>query len=56
MNMYFAALTGDLEQVKELVESGQDKNVTVVDGQTPLFAASQNGHLDVVRYLVSKVV
>ena len=55
MDLFFAADVGDLERVKLLVEQGMDKDVIdAANGKTPLYKASRNGHLPVVRYLVEQ--
>ena len=55
MDLYNAAASGDVERVQALLEQGVDKDITVgVDGRSPLFVASMNGHLAVVSCLVSK--
>ena len=52
--LFDAAALGDLERVQMLVGGGADKDATVSHGWTPLYAASCNGHLAVVRYLVEQ--
>ena len=47
-----AALTGNLSDVKKLVEMGTDINSKFDLGFTPVHVASKNGHLFVVEYLV----
>ena len=54
MHLCDAADAGNLEQVKELVEQGVDMQVTSKEGRTPLYAASRQGHIPVVHYLVEK--
>ena len=51
MDLYEAA-HGNLERVKLLVEQGIDKGKEDSNGSTPLYLASENGHLDLVQYLV----
>ena len=47
-------MKGHTEILKILAEAGADLNMArVTDGVTPIFVAAQNGHLDVVRYLLS---
>ncbi len=54
LSLRFAALNGDLRQVKYLVTQGADVNCTDSTGVTPLMAAAQDGHYLVVKYLVSE--
>ena len=56
MDLYHAAEAGDLERVKVLVvEQGDDKGKTCGPyDRTPLYAASREGHLAVVRYFVEQ--
>ena len=51
MDLHQAAEYGELERVH--VEQGEDKN-KISFGFTPLYAASHNGHLTVVQYLVEQ--
>jgi len=53
-DLAWAVKNGDLEQVKELVESkGADVNLTI-DGRLPLHYASDYGQLEVLQFLASK--
>ena len=46
---------GDLQGVKRCIEQdGVDINYTDCFGETALIRASQNGHLEIVKYLISK--
>jgi len=50
-----ASFKGDLAKVTELVNGGTDVNFSSkTTGVTPLIAASANGHLDVVSFLLEK--
>ena len=46
-----AAKDGNLDQVKECIQNGVDREAKDNDGQTALHKASSKGHLDIVRYL-----
>ena len=53
MDLFFSALAGNLKRVQELAEQGAD--IETNNGSwTPLFAASQNDHVEVVRYLLEQ--
>ena len=52
--LYMVALTGDLDSVKQLVESGADVNFTNNEGRIPLHAASLCGYFSVVEYLIDQ--
>ena len=43
-----------IEVVEELVKNNADLHCQMVDGATPLFISAQNGHLKMVKYLLSK--
>jgi ankyrin repeat protein len=45
-----AVFAGDLDRLRELIESGADVNES--DEQTPLVEAAQNGRLDMVEVLL----
>jgi len=53
-DLRLAARSGDLKEVRRLVESGTSVNAGDDWGTTPLFLAAGQGKLDVVRYLLSK--
>ncbi len=55
INLYSAALNGDLDTVKYFVET-QAQNIHSKNdlGQTPLYCAAVNGHLDIVHYLIQQ--
>ena len=44
----------DLEQVKQLVESGADLEVKNENGQTPLFIAVKQNNLELATFLMEK--
>lgn len=48
-----AALSGDLARVQALLKQGANIEATAFDGLTSLDAAANEGHLDVVKYLVA---
>jgi ankyrin repeat protein len=52
-----AVLKGDLNKVRAIIES-EPNSINTADegGQTPLHYASGEGHIDIVRFLVSKGV
>jgi choloylglycine hydrolase len=50
--LYWTAYQGDLHRVRDLLDNGEDANVTTVIDSTPLIAAAQTGHLDVIRQLI----
>ncbi|ETV92556.1 hypothetical protein H310_13220 [Aphanomyces invadans] len=50
-SLCIAARSGDLTEVKKLVESGYNPNAVDEDERTALHWASSSGHLDVVEYL-----
>ena len=54
MDLYNAAESGNLWRVRALVEKGVDLELCNSEGRTAIFVASQNGHLEVVRYLLEQ--
>jgi hypothetical protein len=52
ITIFDAAKTGDIQRVKELVESGVDINAASENGETPLIIAASNNHTDIVRSLL----
>ena len=53
-DLVWAASTGNLQRVTEMVSRGTDINARAFDdGQTALIAAARNGRQDVVEFLVS---
>ncbi len=53
--IFVAAQEGDLEKVRSLMEQGIDMEANPFDyGRFPLHVACENGHLEVVMYLVEK--
>ena len=48
-----ASFCGLKEVVTALIEAGADINLAVKDGVTPLYSASQKGHVEVVRELLT---
>ena len=47
--------TGNLKQLKSLIEAGADLHVSDALGRTPLMLACYNGHLPIVSYLAENV-
>jgi ankyrin repeat protein len=47
-----AVRRGDLKDVKSLTENKADVDIKDHDGYTPLYEASDNGHMDIVKELV----
>jgi len=52
MNIFEASTEGNLERVRELIQSGADVNARNY-GNTSLHYASENGHTDIVRLLIT---
>ena len=48
----YAAGLGNSNMVKYFIQKGEDVNSRTANGETPLFFAITNGHLNVVRILV----
>jgi len=53
-DLRLAARSGDLKQVRRLIESGVPVDAADDWGTTPLALAAQQGELDVLRYLLEK--
>ena len=49
--IHYAAMMGDLNRVKLLVERGADVNAKDEEGKTPLDFAQENGHQEIVKWL-----
>jgi ankyrin repeat protein len=54
--LLLAAMRGDVEAVRELLDGGADANFRQEDGWTGLILAAVNGHFTVVRALLEKGV
>ncbi len=52
--LILAAMLGDMEALRLLVESGANVNAMSTINTTALMAAAQNGDLEALRYLLSK--
>lgn len=49
-----AAQNGDLNAVRILLAAGAYINRCNLDGMRPLYAAAQNGHIEIVQYLIAQ--
>eukprot|EP01035_Chromulina_nebulosa_P032153 gene32153-42915_t len=49
-----AAGDGNVELVKECLDQGRNVNCSLRDGRTPLHAAVENGHMEVVELLLNR--
>lgn len=54
MQLLFMASKGDVKGVEELLDEGIDVNSIDLDGRTALHIAACEGHLDVVKALLSR--
>ncbi len=52
--LHWAALRGNIDISRKLIERGARVGDLSNDGKTPLFLACSRGHLDLVKYLVEK--
>jgi len=52
IELHLAAVSGDLEEVRELLEKGADVNAKDEEGRTPLHWAAGNGYVEVARLLI----
>ena len=50
--MFHVCTLGRLGVLLLLLDNGADVNKPLNDGQAPIFAAAENGHVDIVRVLV----
>jgi len=54
MDLIRAADNGNIERVRELLDSGVDSNITNNDGETSLIYASREGHIEIVQLLLDR--
>jgi ankyrin repeat protein len=52
LNIFQVCHKGDLDRVKDLIESGVDVNFQGFGFQTPLFYAVEKCHLEITKYLL----
>ncbi|CAH7685699.1 ankyrin repeat-containing domain protein [Phakopsora pachyrhizi] len=52
-NIWVAASDGEIDRVKELIESGVEPTTADENSYTPLHAAASWGHIEILRYLCS---
>ncbi|NXK04439.1 ASB3 protein, partial [Herpetotheres cachinnans] len=50
--LHLSARRGSLESVRVLLEAGADPNEVTTEATTPLFLAVENGHADIVNFLL----
>ncbi|KAM9257732.1 ankyrin repeat and SOCS box protein 3 isoform 2-T2 [Cariama cristata] len=50
--LHLSACHGALESVRVLLEAGTDPNEVTTEATTPLFLAVENGHADIVKFLL----
>ncbi|NWR56502.1 ASB3 protein, partial [Bucorvus abyssinicus] len=50
--LHLSARHGSLESIRVLLEAGADPNEVTIEATTPLFLAVENGHADVVEFLL----
>jgi ankyrin repeat protein len=50
--IFNAVTTGDLDAVKQMLESGLDPSLKDSEGMTPLHFATDRGHLEIVKILL----
>ena len=53
MSFVLAAFTGNLDLVKTAVRDGEDIDGRDSDGNTALYQACREGHVDIVQYLLA---
>jgi len=51
-DLHRAARTGDLDQIKSILNEGADINMQNIFGHTPLHGAAFNGKIDAVKMLI----
>ncbi len=55
-SLHIACRKGNLELARALVGGGANVNATLIRGDTPLYIASENGYLEMVKFLLASKV
>jgi ankyrin repeat protein len=51
--LWQAVLENDLDKVGQMIARGAEIDRQFIAGKTPLMGAAENGHTDIVRYLLN---
>ena len=54
LSIYIAAMSGNIEAVKQHLNDGAEVNAKNSDGRTPLHLAAFGGHKEIVELLIAK--